>query len=76
MEALLAAGAAVDPVDSMGNTPLFRAVFNAKGDPSVVRLLVVAGADADHPNATGQSPRGLARLIGNYDTSGYFPARD
>jgi len=70
---LLEAGASVDVVDGFGNTPLSRAVFNAKGDPTSVRILVEAGADPDHKNAAGMSPKELAALIGNYDTSGYFP---
>lgn len=69
---LLLAGAPVDPQDQWGNTPLWRAVFNAKGDPRIVRTLVKAGADPDRENLSGSSPRKLAGLIGNYDTSGYF----
>ena len=71
-QALLDAGAPVDPVDQWGNTPLCRAVFNAKGDPRIVRTLVNAGADPDQENFSGSSPRQLALLIGIYDTSGYF----
>ena len=71
-QALLDAGAPVDPVDQWGNTPLFRAVFNADGDPRIVRLLVRAGADPDAQNASGRTPRQLAGLIANYDTTGYF----
>ena len=71
-EALLDAGAPVDPVDQWGNTPLWRAVFNAEGDSRIVRILVDAGADPDQENFSGSSPRQLAGLIGNYDTSGYF----
>jgi ankyrin repeat protein len=72
VQVLLDAGAPVDPVDAQGNTPLSRAVFNAAGDPAIVRRLVAAGADPDLANKSGQSPRGLADMIGNYDTSGYF----
>jgi ankyrin repeat protein len=72
VEVLLDAGAPVDPVDAWGNTPLSRAVFNAKGDPAIVRRLVSAGADPDVANASGRSPRELAGIIGNYDTSGFF----
>jgi ankyrin repeat protein len=72
VEVLLNAGAPVDPIDAWGNTPLFRAVFSANGDPAVVLRLVAAGADPDLANESGQSPRGLAAIIGNYDTSGYF----
>jgi uncharacterized protein len=72
VQVLLEAGAPLDARDACGNTPLFRAVFNAKGDPTIVRRLVEAGADPDLVNETGQSPRGLAEIIENYDTSGYF----
>jgi uncharacterized protein len=72
VQVLLEAGAPLDARDAWGNTPLSRAVFNAKGDPTVVRRLVEAGADPDLTNKSGQSARGLAELIGNYDTSGYF----
>jgi ankyrin repeat protein len=72
VQVLLEAGASVDARDAWGNTPLFRAVFNANGDPTIVRRLVEAGADPDLTNKSGQSPRGLAELIGNDETSGYF----
>jgi uncharacterized protein len=72
VKALLQAGAPVDPQDQWGNTPLWRAVFNANGDPGIVRLLVGAGADPDRENLSGTSPRQLASTIGNYDTSRYF----
>ena len=72
VEVLLAFGVPVDAVDAWGNTPLFRAVFSADGDPRVVHRLMRAGADPDLANAHGRSPRGLAELIGNHDTSTYF----
>jgi ankyrin repeat protein len=72
VELLLAAGAPIDPVDAWGNTPLFRAVFNANGDPSIVRCLVRAGADPDHANTSGRTPREMAGIIGNYEDSRYF----
>jgi ankyrin repeat protein len=56
----------------VGDTPLYRAVFNATGDPAGVRRLVSAGADPDLANASGRSPRELAEMIANYDTSGFF----
>jgi uncharacterized protein len=71
-EVLLDAEAPVDPVDQWGNTPLFRAVSNAKGDPRIVHRLVRAGADPDKENASGRTPRQLASMIANYDTTGYF----
>ena len=73
---LLEAGAPVDPVDQWGNTPLWRAVFNANGDARVVRRLVLAGADPDKANAAGKTPRELAATISNYDTSEYFDSAE
>jgi ankyrin repeat protein len=70
--ALLAGGARVDAVNSYGNTPLFTAVFNSRGRGELIRLLRHHGADARHPNNTGQTPAGLARLIANYDVAQFF----
>lgn len=70
--ALLEHGAAVDAVNSYGNTPLFTAVFNAKGHGEMIELLRAHGADPMVTNNSGQSPLGLARLIGNYDVAQFF----
>jgi ankyrin repeat protein len=70
--ALLNHGATVDPTNSFGNTPLFVAVFNSHGRPEMIELLRSRGADPLHSNLTGQTPVGLARLIGNYDVARYF----
>src|SRR5262249_51944976 len=70
--ALLAAGARVDAVNSHGNTPLFTAVFNSRGSGELIKLLRDHGADPWHPNSTGQTPVGLARLIANYDLAQFF----
>lgn len=70
--ALLAAGASVDAENEFGNTPLFAAVFNCRGDGDLIKLLRAHGADPLHANASGQTPLGLARLIGNYDVAQYF----
>ena len=72
VEALLAAGARVDPRDLNGNTPLFRAVFNSKGDGSVIFLLRAASADPLAENCSGVSPLSLARSIANYDVKQFF----
>ena len=71
-EALIAAGAQVDVVNSYGNTPLFTAVFNSRGRGGFIKLLRHHGADPWHPNDTGQTPIGLARLIANYDVVQFF----
>ena len=70
--ALLDLGAQVNPVNSFGNTPLFVAVFNSRGRPGMIDLLRSHGADPLHSNQSGQTPAGLARLIGNYDVARYF----
>jgi ankyrin repeat protein len=64
---LIARGARVDAVDQWGNTPLFRAVFNYRGDPATILLLRQAGADIDRQNSSGLSPRALAARIANRD---------
>jgi ankyrin repeat protein len=70
--ALLNAGATVDLENAFGNTALFVAVFNSKGRGELIDLLRSSGADPLHANASGQTPVGLARLIGNYDVDQFF----
>lgn len=70
--ALLDLGAMVDPTNSFGNTPLFVAVFNSRGRREMINLLRSRGANPLHPNEAGQTPLGLARLIGNNDVARYF----
>jgi ankyrin repeat protein len=71
-ELLLAAGAQVDSRDAWGNTPLFRAVFNSRGDGSVILLLRAAGANPQASNDHRVSPVALARTIANYDVAQFF----
>jgi ankyrin repeat protein len=52
---LLEAGASVDPIDSYGNTPLWRATMNS-APPEVINLLKSAGADVLKKNFSGFSP--------------------
>jgi uncharacterized protein len=70
--ALLDAGADVAIRDSFGNTPLFGAVFNSRGEGSVIQLLRSAGADLEAPNNSGVTPVKLARTIANYDVAQFF----
>lgn len=69
---LIKAGASVDQMNSYGNSPLFVAVFNSRGRPAMIELLLSFGADPLQANMAGQTPVGLARLIGNYDVAQYF----
>ena len=69
---LLDGGAEVDPVNIFGNTPLFTAVFNYRGDGSMIELLRKRGADPLRKNESGQTPLGLARLIANHDVARFF----
>lgn len=62
--ALLAAGAQVAVEDVHGNTPLFRAVYAAPDRTELVSLLRERGADPTRENHHGQSPFGLAKLMG------------
>ncbi|MET8508272.1 ankyrin repeat domain-containing protein [Streptomyces sp. NPDC014779] len=72
-ELLLAAGATVDAHARNGNTALFDAVFNYRGDPATLQVLLAAGADPERQNVKGVSPRALADLIGNYDVAVHVP---
>jgi ankyrin repeat protein len=69
---LLYGGARVDPVNVFGNTPLFVAVFYSRGRGDLIKLLRTWGADPFAVNRSGQTPVGLARLIGNFDVAQYF----
>ena len=70
--ALLDHGSDVDRVNHFGNTPLFVAVFNSRGRGELIELLKKRGADPLAVNNTGQTPLGLARLIGNFDVAQFF----
>jgi ankyrin repeat protein len=73
---LLERGAPVDAVNKFGNTPLFTAVFDSRGEGNLIALLRSAGADPQHVNKFGQTPVGLARLIANYDVRRFFEDLD
>ena len=42
-------------------------------DVGRVAELIAGGADPELVNRHGQTPRGLAELIGNYDVAQFFP---
>jgi len=67
VRSLLDAGAAVDPVDVFGNTPLWRAVMNVKADPAAIRELLARGADSGRKNNHDASPVDVARHAGRED---------
>lgn len=71
-EQLLNAGAIVDASDEHGNTPLFRATFESRGRGGMISLLLRHGADRDHVNRRGVSPRELAFTISNFDVKQWF----
>lgn len=52
-----------------GNTALWTAVFAANRSPKtggeIVRLLLSLGADPDHKNLAGKTPREIALTLGN-----------
>jgi len=70
--ALLKAGAPVDPRDSQGNSPLFRAVFNSRGDGALIGLLRQHGANPNLENLHGVSPLVLARRIASSPVAQFF----
>jgi len=69
---LLERGADVDPVNCYGNTPLFVAVGVSAGRGDLIEILRQHGADPLRVNDAGQTPVGLARLIGNFDVARFF----
>jgi ankyrin repeat protein len=64
---LLAAGAMIDIVDVHGNTPLWTAVFSARGDTRLIKLYVQAGANLNRVNNYQKTPIELAKTIANID---------
>ena len=70
VEALLRAGAAVDPLCSFGSSPLHAAAFGkAAGEASlaVVKVLLAAGASVDLQNREGRAPLHHAATRGRAD---------
>jgi len=68
-EAALAKGARLAVEDRYGNQPLWYAVFNDKGRNEridMVKLFMAHGADPDHKNRSGKSPRDFV-TIARYD---------
>ena len=53
--------------DSYGNAPLWRAVFDARGDYEIVRMLLPHGVDPLAKNDSDRSPMDFAETIGDED---------
>jgi ankyrin repeat protein len=64
----------VDKQDADGNTPLWRAVFESRGEGETISTLLAAGANPDLPSKSGVSARDLAARIGNFDVARFFQA--
>jgi ankyrin repeat protein len=65
VEAILQNGGNLLVDDKHGNTPLWNAVFNAKGSYNIVVLLLQKGASATQKNKHGRSPLDFAQQIGD-----------
>ena len=60
---LLDADASTELRDVYGNTPLWTAAFNARGDYDVVNALLSQGASLDNKNNAGKTIRDLATTL-------------
>jgi ankyrin repeat protein len=72
-ETLLKAGAATDLRDIYGNTPLWTAGFNARGDYTTFKLLLDHGASLNNTNNAGKTVRDLAMKIFSEEMKEYVP---
>ena len=71
-EFLLQKGSDPNVQDIHGNTPLWTAIFNAKlptDEQGVVKLLLKHGADPDHVNKYGKTPRFMYQTFQGKDIS-------
>jgi ankyrin repeat protein len=69
---LIQYGANVNLRDKNGNTPIFDAIFNCKGNPSIILLLKENNADYTTQNNYGVSPKELSETIANFDVSTFL----
>jgi ankyrin repeat protein len=60
---LLSHGANTELQDVYGNTPLWTAVFNARGNYKLVKLLIESGANPGSKNKVGKSPLKFAQQL-------------
>jgi ankyrin repeat protein len=74
-EELLRVGAQMELKDSVGNTPLWRAVANSRGRGEMIALLLRHGAGRLAKNNNGKTPVDLANLVANYDLKQFFQGK-
>jgi len=60
---LLENGADINIKDEYGNPPVWIAIFNAKGDFSLIKLLVKKGAEITSKNSHGKSPKEMGEIM-------------
>jgi len=63
IEILIDSEANLNLTDSYGNGPLWTATMNARGDNTIPKLLLAAGADADHKNNSDRSPNDMVEIM-------------
>ena len=67
VESLLEEGANVELRDIHGNTPLWRATFDARGKYDLVKLLIKHSASCNSKNNANRSPLDFAEQIADHD---------
>jgi len=67
-ELLIDKGANLELTDIHGNTPLWTAVFNARGDMRLVKLYIQHGANLDHVNNHQRTPRQMLETFGGINS--------
>ncbi|HAD79567.1 ankyrin repeat domain-containing protein [Empedobacter falsenii] len=67
VEILLNNGIDVELEDFYGNTALWTAVFNAKGNNEIVELLLDSGANFNHLNKNNKTPKEMAETFGGFE---------
>jgi ankyrin repeat protein len=65
VEFLLKHGASVNIEDKFGNTPAWTAALAARGDNTLVKLMLAHGADPHHKNKAGRSVADFAKQSNN-----------
>ena len=60
-------GANLELEDIHGNTPIWNTIFNSKGDTQIVDFYIAKGANLNHVNKHGKTPRQMAEIITGFD---------